>query len=77
MVKKVYDCEGVAPRPEHLIREFNDILVRVYLLALVGALPPSVPLLLVRFERPQARPCPLDSITPFPLGSAGAPFLGT
>ena len=66
----MYDREGVAPRPEHLTREFNDMLLRIYLLALVGALPPSAPLLLVRFPRPQPRPCPLDSMTPFPLGSS-------
>ena len=40
------------PRPEHLTNEFNDILLRIYLLALVGALLPSAPLLLVRFPRP-------------------------
>ena len=33
-LKKVYHCEGVAPRPEHLTREFNDMLLRIYLLAL-------------------------------------------
>ena len=68
--KKVYDREGVASRPENLTREFNDMLLRIHLLALVGALPPSAPLLLVLFARPQPRPCPLNSITPFPLGSS-------
>ena len=34
------------------------MLLRIYLLALVGALSPSAPLLLVRFPRPQPRAGP-------------------